>query len=270
MRILLLLSLLLLGGCFKRIPVIDSPRDFVAAEAEYMPQLHQLLRQSHADCVSFRSSAKVSASKGLGSETFRQITLFERPDSLRFDFFDPTRTTLLGLMVLREGRFWFLDKENKRVITGGATPENLERVTSIPLAPEELMDWICGVVPHYVSIDRALVNAPHDRFFLELSLPHFRSMRVLLSRAGDKHLRVDSASLSDTPEETLLVMQYEYAGASQVPSVVSADAVRADFKVKLEFDEPQLNPELSDRARRAFEFSVPPGYRVEDFESGVE
>ncbi len=263
LEIFLLILLLSSAGCFGRTLTIELPNNFRKVGAEEAGELARDLAASRAGCRSFRSSAKVVASKGVVSESFRQITVFERPDRLRLDFFDPTRTTLLGLLVLRDGDFWFLDKENKRVIYGAATPANIARVASIPLSPSEMMDWICGVLPEIARLKRAYVSPDGEQYFVEIGIADARSMTALVSRQTGGTLKVGSASLADSSGKTILNMSYEYGQQQAIPSRVFADAIERDFDVEIQFDSPELNPVLSERARRVFDFRPPAGYRLE-------
>lgn len=265
MRAAAFFLLLCLAGCVPKPQLIHVPDGFTQPDIEQTARLTSLLAQSRARCAGYRSSAKVTLTKGVSSEQFRQITAFLRPSRLRIDFFDPTGTALLGLVVLDADAFWFLDKENKRVVTGEPSLENLERLTALPLAGGELMDWLCAVVPDFKVLEQAYIDTGSGSFIVDVRLPGSRMFRAAARIVGSPaYARIDRSSLSTIGGKVLLHTSYEYLGEERLPSVATSEVAAESLQLELEFQNQELNPQFSERALRAFSFTAPAGYVIEE------
>lgn len=75
----------------------------------------------------------------------RALVAFRRPDGLRIEIPGPAGARLVA--VAREGRLTAVLPGERAYLETGATPDDLEALVGIPLAPSELMDLVLGVAP---------------------------------------------------------------------------------------------------------------------------
>lgn len=140
-----LLLLFFLNGCSifssEDYPSLDSfsPLDKVAKE-EFLNKL-----KNESDLLqTARGKFDVSLNNNLGSKTFKEVFVFQRPDNLRMEFFATGLNQLMGLILLRADVLYFYNLEENVLYLGENNPESFFKITQFPFSGEGLMLWFCA------------------------------------------------------------------------------------------------------------------------------
>ena len=141
-----------LGGCALLRPRAPSIAGFNSLEYAESAQFLSAVESANREVRTGRVSMDSTFSKGVLHQTLKQTLAFDRPDKLRVEFFATALNSLLSLIVVHGGQVEALDAKESKLYRGATGPKNIERVVSVPFAPEELMLWISGKVP-YLSKD---------------------------------------------------------------------------------------------------------------------
>lgn len=238
-----------LAACAPRVPPPDLSLD---------PEL--LLGQVQATAAgvsSVRGEARLRASAG-SRVSVAAFVAARRPDRVRvevLDFFGNPAAVLASA----GGRLAIWDARSGTFYRGAATPENVGRLVLLPLAPEELVDVLCGWPP----LGGDPVRAEPGRGHITLEVRDGGRTTVARVVAG---AAVERATVR-YPRGG-----YEVAWADRVlvgtqvgPGDVTLSSRSPAVRVELAWSEPEANAALADAL---FRLEPPAGARVVELEEG--
>lgn len=150
-----------LGGC--AVPAKPPVEPLPAVSAQEL--LHSLeLRAGRFEALQGLGRIRVTVAGR--SQSARQVLLVARPDRLRTEVLGPLGQTVLTVAAGEGILTAFLPGE-KRFLSGAATPENLQRLIRVPLAPAELVRLMLHDVP-LADASAARAEVREDRYVLML------------------------------------------------------------------------------------------------------
>jgi outer membrane lipoprotein-sorting protein len=96
---------------------------------------------------SLRQLARVRFETSEGSQTGRQVLLFERPDRVRLETLPLNTNYSLSLLVALNGQATYVDFANKKAYQGNAERELFGRFLKVPASERVLLSVFSGRVP---------------------------------------------------------------------------------------------------------------------------
>jgi hypothetical protein len=137
LRAVLLVGVVLLGGCALRAP---RPRPVRPASVE---ELLAVLAERRLAITTLRARARLRA--GLRGVWMHETLLVSRPDSVRIDVLSPFGLALaLGA---RGALLWAFPAGEATRYEGSATPANLTRFLGAPISVPDIVDVLLGLPP---------------------------------------------------------------------------------------------------------------------------
>ena len=205
--------------------------------------------------------------QGVSQQKLRQTFVFVRPKVLRTEFFLPGLNQTSLLVTIRDDEIHALDLSERKYLFGESSPENVERLLSIPALPEELMLWVTGRVPFAeLRPDNTRVTQLRSgNLGLRVELGDGRSGEFEVTRDG---LVLNADIRGEGSDKRLFVSQFEYTPstsgeantAPRLPSKIqfwiSARSVEGEF-TPVSSD---LNPPLTSDSR-LFHTPIPPSFK---------
>jgi hypothetical protein len=176
-KLALIAAAFALAGCPTRAP----PPDLSLDPAELLAQV----RTAQERVTSVRGEVRLRIETEEFSGTVHALVAAQKPDRLLvhvLDFFGNTASALASA----DGALSLYDARERVLYRGPATPENLARLVSLPLAPAELAEILCGSAPLLRGVP---VRADPGRGFVDLELAAGASTQVLRIGPGAAVLR---------------------------------------------------------------------------------
>ena len=170
------LLVFVLGGC--AVPAKPPVEPLPAVSAQEL--LHGLeLRAGRFEALQGLGRIRVTVAGR--TQSARQVLLVTRPDRLRAEVLGPLGQTVLTVAAGEGILTAFLPGE-KRFLTGAATPDNLQRLIRVPLAPAELVRLMLHDVP-LADASAARGEVREDRYRLVLPTAGGAEAFTLIARA---------------------------------------------------------------------------------------
>jgi outer membrane lipoprotein-sorting protein len=155
-RLVLLLLVLLLGGCVK---ALAPPRQPLSPEAQ---RLIELLVARWRDFADLRTLADIHVDQGGDRQQLVGVLLARTPDSVRFEALSPFGQPLL-IVSIHEGRLTAYNAGTNEALTGAATADAAARLLSLPFEPQDLVGVLAGRVPPPGDLRVAEILAPDEQ-----------------------------------------------------------------------------------------------------------
>lgn len=236
------------------------------------------LNRQSAEILSYRASFEGTLNHDLGSQRYRQVMVFERPDRMRVEFFATELNRLMILVNADKGFLKASDMEKRAAYFGRATAANVEQLLSVPLLPQDLMLWFLGQIEirpgtgrvfelfHGTSSGKFLIR--ERRFDGTEVLHHIRE-----SKTKDSVLRylLESTEIRDSSGKLLFAATLDYASDSDLyPTEVSFSQYERGAKGRFVHQDLKLNPNLDKVREKIFQLEAPNGFTIYDLDGGAD
>lgn len=239
-----------LAACARRAPPPDL-------SLEPGPLLAQV-REAAARVVSVRGAARIRV-KGQGRVAVPAFVAAEKPDRLHLealDFFGNPAAVL----VAASGRLAIYDARQRTHYRGAATPENVARLVTLALAPEELVAILCGAP----LLAGEAVRAEPGRGHVTLEIrdgSRTTNVRVISGAAVARAaVRRGGGSGYDVANGDPLNLD-----GTSLPADVALSSDRPPVRIELAWtDDVEANPQLD---AALFHMDPPAGARVVDLDA---
>ena len=182
--ICVLSSLLCLVSC-TRAPTYIDQSGFSVASAPLRQAVVAGATLGIHDINAGRALIELELDATIGKKRLTQVTVFERPDKLRLEFFATKLNHLTALIVSNNQGIFALDTDRSIVYRGQVSVATIERLLTVPFAPEELMLWLVGrfAPPDEQKLlsTKVRVNNLENEAVIDYGLSDGRSLRLLCS-----------------------------------------------------------------------------------------
>ena len=227
------LLVFVLGGC--AVPAKPPVEPLPAVSAQEL--LHGLeLRAGRFEALQGLGRIRVTVAGR--TQSARQVLLVTRPDRLRAEVLGPLGQTVLTVAAGEGILTAFLPGE-KRFLTGAATPDNLQRLIRVPLAPAELVRLMLHDVP-LADASAARVEVREDRYLLVLPTAGGGLQSLLLD--GRKRLR--TAQFERNGVLLWRVGYDDFRPEDDLPLSMRLEWPSAETDVQLQLSEVKINTNI--------------------------
>lgn len=252
---------------------------FPALSADATSELMERIADDRARLHTARILFKSTLRRSIGSETVRDVVVFEHPERLRLEVFAPGLNKLLALLITQGNSLYMLDPIERRVFLGDATAPTIERLLSFPLTPPEFMRWAVGRFPGELGTGTKFAGQDGTGKVLLVHRPdERRELRALLEERGDEVILVRLEVVEPASGALLFRSDFRYEPpptgppdpASSVPTIATVPAAatielpKRDAEGELVFERLTVNPVLGKSVDRLFNASVPADVEVVD------
>lgn len=243
------LLIAVLGGC--AVPAKPPLEPLPAVSAQEL--LHSLeLRAGRFEALQGLGRIRVTVTGR--SQSARQVLLVARPDRLRTEVLGPLGQTVLTVAA-GEGMLTAFLPGEKRFLSGAATPDNLQRLIRVPLAPAELVRLMLHDVP-LADASAARAELREDRYVLLLPTAGGGLQTLFLD--GRKRLR--TAQFERNGVLQWRVGYDDFRPEDDLPLSMRLEWPSAETDVELQLSDVKINTTLP--AER-FRLTPPAGVMVE-------
>lgn len=258
-------------------PVLSSENNFTPLAAFEREAVLSAVSQAISPIDSFSGQFQITASQGVSTKRFEQITVFQWPDFLRLEYRVPGARTLLALVVVDSDTLLYYDNEKQRCFLGEKTRQNVQRFVQIPLLPEEFMLFLVGRFPLSSSLEERdlKIFSHHDGTGYLVQYPDGAGQKVQLllkkiepiAENKSPQLRLHALEiLSGSNKRGKLYAEYFYApsdsGESALPVRIQVHLPEEKLEVVVVRQSAKVNVDLSGRLHVLFQFTPPPGVPV--------
>ncbi len=201
---LCLLCLLFCGSsaCGRiRLPDI---RDYRALEGEERAGVVSRINEWKKLPNAFRSKLAVQVSAGIERQDIQQAVVYEAPSSLRIDTFATSFNKLISLVIVTGTSFVALDTDKQVAYLGTNSPDNIARLTHLPLTQNEYAAWMLGFYPGDLSEGSVTVlrkTRSKEEVAVEQDFPDGRKMLAYLTLDDSSEPRIRFLELKTLLED---------------------------------------------------------------------
>jgi len=218
---------------------------------------------------SYRSLVHVELRKGDYREQFDQVVVFERPASLRLEILSRELHRLLKLVLVKGSAVTVFDREQMELLRGKNDAAAIEKLTGLPLGAEELMLWLVGAVDPRARGDinqLSLYRSSDDgSSILEVVYNSDSALRIKFTQSPQGVALAQVDLCDDDCSEIFLRAEYQYGasmlGTKALPTALILKAADLQVTLKLVFDRPELNPNLTSSREKIFSFTPVSGVK---------
>ena len=259
---LLVTGAVLLAGCAagKRSPV-EPPEGWGPAPQPVAAAIDRMLFDT-PEVTTYRALFKTRLRKGIEQQQITQSVTFAYPDRLRVDTFATGLNQLAHLLIVSGEDLYAYDTAEHTVYHGLATARLLERLLSVPFAPNEMMRWLSGTYspPSLAAVVRKQYSATagSTAALATISLLDGRTIRLEFSvTPATFALRMTSLKIFRTGDTVpLFTTEYVYSGAdSSALQAIQFALPEPGVSGTMTIVEVKENPDLANSDRL---FSLPP------------
>ena len=224
-------------------------------------RLLAMIQQKSNDIKSFKALARVEVIYRDRNSSLRYGLLAERPNFFRIEGLPLNGSYSLSVLTAYADRLQLVDHTNKTVTFGPLSRSSLEALLQIPADPNELIDYLAGVVPALTSTQ--LSKDLRVFFDPELKKYYLMSSDMLnFWQIDSLSLRLEKAQFKQADQlEPFLEISYEHG--QQDPKNLEFVIPDKDLKIKLQYQIVNTNSKI-----RSFSFNVPvpEGYKLRALE----
>jgi hypothetical protein len=219
------------------------------------------IQQKSNDIKSFKALARVEVVYRDRNSSLRYGLLAERPNFFRIEGLPLNGSYSLSVLTAFAERLQLVDHTNKTVTFGPLSRSSLEALLQIPADPNELIDYLAGVVPNFKNAE--LSKDLRVFFDPELKKYYLMSSDMLnFWQIDSVSLRLEKAQFKQVDQlEPFLEISYEHG--QQYPKNLEFVIPDKDLKIKLQYQIVNTNSKI-----RSFSFNVPvpDGYKLRALE----
>lgn len=220
---------------------------------------------SGAEIHSFRLSGKLTVQGGGRSSQFTQTVVFERPKSLRAEVFSGPLNTWSGIVLSKDNELVSYAAAERKAYRGRITLCAAQKVLAVPLLPQEFALWLVGAIslPSTGLSKQPLVSRAQDgTLVVQVFLIDGRLFEILVTPKTEDAQKYAILAFDVRRASDRMLMFTSVRSKDSVEFGIPDQGVKGMYQVT----KVSLNPDLSSLRDTLFNFSVPAGSAVEQFE----
>lgn len=222
--------------------------------------LNQLTEENNL-LKSARGKFEIDLKNTLGTKSFKEVFVFQRPDHLRIEFFATALNKLLGLVLLKEDELKFYDLEGGVLYLGDNSAASFYQITQLPFSAEELMHWFCAkfylenspeisyqVYKNTLSKQRAILKKSAK----ESTLVFFKT--DVNKNTGLGNIFIDSIEVRDSESKARFYSKFAYQNETGAIKEIEISIPQESLKGKIVVQSIKYNPNLGANFEKLFNF----------------
>lgn len=251
----ILLLLITISGCAKRIPLLAPIGEEVERESVERIKQEYLSRNSRFGTLKALYSASILHKKRI--ERLRYVFIYQKPGNLRIEILPQSGAYSLGLFIAAGGQAQFIDQQSGTITPSDSADKLLYDLLRIDLPLDDLILLLSGQIPYlyWQEIDNA-----------EMFSAYKHGENILMLFGGDKRINAVIDAQGFLPQKIQLLddkgknvrYQIEYSNyvemdGYRIPGQIFVKIVREELTINLSASNVTVNADIR---KRLFDFFI--------------